>query len=109
MAIHKVTAKEDKPAKKADVLQTEARKTKAPAKAPKVSTPKADTPLLFRPFTALGRYFKGAWQELREVRWPTRRATWGLTIAVLIFTAFFMVLILALDAGYKALFEIILQ
>ncbi len=52
-------------------------------------------------------YFKGAWQELRLVRWPTRKATWGLTIAVLLFSAFFVVFILLIDAGFKYLFEVI--
>ncbi|MEO5950214.1 MAG: preprotein translocase subunit SecE [Candidatus Saccharimonadales bacterium] len=60
------------------------------------------------PFIATGRYFKGAWYELGQVRWPTRRATWGLTGAVLAFSLFFVVLILLLDAGFKYLFDVIL-
>ena len=56
-------------------------------------------------FVALGRYFKGAWIELKQVRWPTRKATWELTAAVLLFTLFFVVLVVILDAGFKALFE----
>ena len=60
------------------------------------------------PFVASGRYFKGAWYELTQVRWPTRRATWGLTGAVLLFSAFFVVMILLLDAGFKYLFDVIL-
>jgi preprotein translocase SecE subunit len=62
-----------------------------------------------RPFIAAGRYFKGAWVELQQVRWPTRQATWGLTGAVLAFTAFFVALILLLDAAFKFLFETILK
>lgn len=64
--------------------------------------------ILLRPFVAAGRYFKGAWVELRQVRWPTRGATWSLTGAVLLFTGFFVVLVLLLDAGFKYLFEQIL-
>lgn len=60
------------------------------------------------PFVAFGRYFKGAWVELRQVHWPTRKATWSLTFAVLAFTAFFILLIVLLDAGFKLLFERIL-
>lgn len=60
------------------------------------------------PFTAFGRYVKGAWQELRQVRWPDRRATWALTLAVLLFTAFFVVIILALDTAFQELFNRIL-
>lgn len=63
----------------------------------------------FKPFVALGGYFKGAWQELREVRWPNRRATWSMTGALLGFTAFFVALILLLDALFKYIFELILQ
>lgn len=56
-----------------------------------------------------GGYFKGAWFELRQVHWPTRRATWGLTGAVLLFSAFFVVFITLLDAGFKYIFEQILR
>lgn len=56
-----------------------------------------------------GGYFKGAWYELRQVRWPDRKATWGLTLAVIIFSIFFAVIILGLDYVFQYLFkEIIL-
>lgn len=57
---------------------------------------------------AIGGYFAGSWHELREVRWPTRRATWVLTLAVIIFTALMVVFILALDFGFEQLFKRIL-
>jgi preprotein translocase subunit SecE len=57
---------------------------------------------------SIGGYFKGAWVELKQVRWPTRRATWGLTVAVVLFTLFFVGMIIGLDAVFKSLFEIIL-
>ena len=60
------------------------------------------------PFKLAAGYFKGAWYELKQVRWPTRRATWGLTGAVLLFSLFFVVLILLLDAAFKYLFDVIL-
>jgi preprotein translocase subunit SecE len=60
-------------------------------------------------FVRIGRYFKGAWTELRLVRWPTRKATWGLTLAVILFSAFFVALILLLDALFKWLFELIIS
>jgi preprotein translocase subunit SecE len=60
------------------------------------------------PFVALGIYFKGAWYELKQVSWPNRKATWSLTAALLVFTAFFVVMILLLDALFKYLFELIL-
>lgn len=60
------------------------------------------------PFAALGRYFAGAWYELKQVRWPNRKATWSLTLAVLLFSAFFVLLILLLDALFKYIFQLIL-
>lgn len=54
-------------------------------------------------------YFAGAWYELKQVRWPTRKATWSLTAAVLGFSAFFVLFILLLDAGFKYLFEQLLK
>jgi preprotein translocase SecE subunit len=60
------------------------------------------------PFRATADYFAGAWYELRQVRWPNRRATWGMTVALLAFTAFFVVLILLLDALFKYVFQLIL-
>lgn len=88
------------------VVEAEVATAAAPAKQPKVKKARKNGGL--RVFGAIGGYFKGAWVELRQVRWPTRRATWGLTGAVLIYTAFFIVLILLLDAGFKYLFELIL-
>jgi preprotein translocase subunit SecE len=72
-------------------------------------TPKRPTPKFLAPFVSLGAYFKGAWFELRQVRWPNRKATWSLTGAVLLFTAFFVVLIILADILFKYLFEIILS
>ena len=61
-----------------------------------------------KPFAPAGRYFKGAWQELKLVRWPNRQATWGLTVAVIAFSLFFLLLIVLLDSAFKALFEFII-
>lgn len=61
------------------------------------------------PLRAIGGYFKGAWQELRQVRWPNRPATWSLTLAVILFSLFFAGIILGLDTAFSYLFkEIIL-
>lgn len=85
--------------------------TVKPAKTPKKVTPAptvSEKKKRTNPIVAIGAYFAGAWYELRQVRWPNRKATWGMTIAVLAFTGFFMVLILLLDALFKYLFELIL-
>lgn len=54
---------------------------------------------------AIGGYFKGSYQELRQVRWPSRKATWGFTIAVIVFTVAMSGLILVLDFGFEQLFK----
>jgi preprotein translocase SecE subunit len=105
------------PAKKATIVSKVTR-IKASDNAPIVKTvksPKKATPTQpmtekksKNPFRAIGAYFAGAWYELRQVRWPNRKATWSLTMAMLVFTGFFVVLILLLDALFKYLFEIIL-
>lgn len=59
--------------------------------------------------SAVGGYFKGAWHELKLVRWPTRSATWAMTVAVLAFTFMFVIVILLLDAGFNWMFEQILK
>lgn len=71
------------------------------AKAEKRATSKS-------PLTAIGRYFKGAWQELKLVRWPDRASTWKMTGALLVFTLFFVVLIVLLDFGFAKLFKVML-
>lgn len=91
--ITRITAKDTKTVEKSD--------RKAPAE--EMTEKKTKNPLVL-----LGRYFKGSWQELKQVRWPTRRATWGLTLAVIIFTAVIAAVILLLDALFKYLFELML-
>ena len=62
--------------------------------------------VLFRPFVALGHYLRDAWQELRQVRWPNRKTTWKMLIAVIIYAALFMVLITVLDLLFSGLFNL---
>ncbi len=63
---------------------------------------------LLSPVTGPIGYVKGSWQELRQVRWPNRKATWSLTLAVIVFTMFFVVVILILDAAFQYLFKEVL-
>ena len=58
-----------------------------------------------KPVKAVGGYFKGSWDELRQVKWPTRRATWAMTLAVILFTWVMAGFILALDYGFEQLFK----
>lgn len=54
---------------------------------------------------AIGAYFKGAVVELKQVKWPNRKASWSLTIAVIIFTTVMSAFILGLDYGFEQLFK----
>jgi preprotein translocase SecE subunit len=53
--------------------------------------------VLLRPIFAIGRYFRNSWRELRQVRWTNRRATWALTLAVILFCLLFAGLIMLVD------------
>jgi preprotein translocase SecE subunit len=99
---------------------TKKKTTKAEATAPAASVKAAKPARVKKPTTGtgirgfgvlgiIGGYFKGAWLELRQVRWPNRRATWSLTGAVLAYSAFFVILVLLLDAGFKLMFDFILK
>lgn len=75
----------------------------------KVKEVKEPTNWFTKALFGTGRYFKGAWIELKQVRWPSRKATWGLTIAVILFSIFFVIIILLLDAFFKYIFELMIK
>lgn len=54
-------------------------------------------------------YFIGAWRELKQVRWPDRKATWSLTFAVIVYSIFFFILVIVLDAIFKYLFDLLVK
>ena len=63
-----------------------------------------------KPFKILGKilwptYFRNSWKELRQVTWPTRRETWQLTLAVIIFSVIFGVIIAVVDFGLDKAFK----
>lgn len=97
--VTRITAKDEAP-KKAKVTAKAATEAKA-VKATEVNEKK-------NIFARIGGYFKGAWIELRQVRWPNRKATWALTVAVIIFSLFFLALIVLLDTFFKYIFELII-
>ena len=65
--------------------------------------------ILFRPFAAFGRYMRDSWREIRQVRWPNRKATWKMVLAVIIYTALFVLLISLLDLFFTWLFSLIIK
>ena len=64
--------------------------------------------ILFRPFVYLWRYLRDSWREIRQVRWPNRKATWKMVLAVIAYTALFVVIISLLDLFFSWLFNLIL-
>ena len=68
--------------------------------------PIKEVKLVARPFVALGRYIRDSWQELRLVRWPDRKATWKMTLAVLVYCAIMMIFVLLLDTLFTYLFNL---
>ena len=110
---HITKIKAGEPSKKAEkIAKPEAKPTPKKAKVKndvKAKEPKTKKPfVLFRPFIALGRYFKESWQEIRQVRWPNRKATWKMVLAVIIYTAIFVAFLVALDALFSLIFNQIL-
>ena len=99
--------------KKVVVKDKKTEKTKrVEAKKAKKSEKKTEgkkTFILFRPFVAFGRYLRDSWREIRQVRWPNRKATWKMVFAVLVYTAIFIILISLLDLFFTWLFSLILK
>lgn len=76
--------------------------TKVAAKPAKATTKKRFGKLKMPRFiSSFFGYFIGAWREIRQVRWPNRRSTWKSTLAVLLFTAFWMIVVLAVDLLFQ--------
>jgi preprotein translocase subunit SecE len=109
--VTRISAKDDKPkAVKAQVVNKKAPTKKSKAvKAPKQKKVRKESKNPFvRTMRSIGGYFAGAWFELKQVHWPTRRATWELTFAVIMFSLFFVVFIVLLDLLFQYLFELII-
>lgn len=74
-------------------------------------------PFKLRPVRFVGRiiskvlflnYFKGAWDEVREVTWPSRKETRQLTQAVFAFAIVFGLIVTIVDYGLDKIFKNIL-
>lgn len=104
--VTRITATDAAPKAKTTKATTSSSTKKVVKKADE--TPKKTTEKRQGIIASIVEYFKGSWAELRQVRWPNRRTTWGLTIAVLIFTVFFVLLITVLDYAFQLLFKQIL-
>jgi preprotein translocase SecE subunit len=98
---------ETKPEKVEKAAAPIAKTTQKPAKNTE-EKPLKEVFILARPFVAFGRYLRDSWREIRQVRWPNRKATWKMTFAVFIYCAIFMVFILVLDALFTFIFDLLL-
>lgn len=101
----KVVAKDKKSAKSQLKKQKEAEKKISVGKKSEQKKPF----ILIRPFVYLGRYIRDSWRELRQVRWPNRKMTWKMVLAVLVYTAIFVAFISLLDLFFSWLFNLILS
>jgi len=93
-----------------EAAQAEADKPQAK---PRLSSARARGRSVFKIFRPLKRplrwlvprYFINAWRELRLVTWPSRRETWRLTGAVVVFAIVFGALVAGVDFGIDKLFK----
>ena len=92
----------DKPVSKAKKLLGGTRRSKNAAGSKKSTSSRRN------PLRAVRSYFVGAWQELKQVRWPDRRSTWAMTGALIAFTVVFVIVILLIDYGFSWLFKLII-
>ena len=97
------TTENSKVAKAAKATKT-AKTTKATTTAKNTKKPF----ILIRPFVYFGRYVKESWQEIRQVRWPSRKTTWKLFLAILVYTLIFAVVIMLLDILFSWLFNTVI-
>jgi preprotein translocase, secE subunit len=100
------TAKELASRAQAEKSNTKTAKTSAKTKTA-ASKPK-NSKSCRNPLSAITGYFRGAWQEIKQVRWPDRRSTWGMVGALIVFTAALFLVIILLDYGFAWLFKLIM-
>jgi preprotein translocase SecE subunit len=50
-------------------------------------------------------YFRGAFQEIRQVRWPNRKETWKMTLSVIVYVVILAVAIILLDVLLQFIFK----
>lgn len=101
--VHKATPREKADARTARGLRkSDNAPTEAEINAQKAEKQKRS---IGNPLKSIWAYFRGAWYELRQVRWPDRANTWKMTGALLLFCAFFVGVILLLDTAFGTMFE----
>lgn len=64
---------------------------------------------VFKPVILFNRYLNNSWLELKKVHWPSRKSTWAMVFAVVGYSLFFLVLVLALDNLFSYIFKLMLK
>ncbi len=100
---------------KVNITKVKAKQTPADTQ-PKQPTTKKSTPETktevktkkLSPIKRLLNYIRDSWNELKLVRWTTRRQTWRMVFAVIVYSLFFFVLVVSLDYVFNQLFKLML-
>ena len=93
---------------RAQAEKSSAKTTKSSAKAKTAASSPKNSKSHRNPLNAITGYFRGAWQEIKQVRWPDRRSTWGMVGALIVFTVALFLVIILLDYGFAWLFKLIM-
>jgi len=51
------------------------------------------------------KYFRDSYAELKKVTWPSRKETWRLFLAIVVFSVVLAALIAVVDFGFEKLIE----
>ncbi|MBR5389327.1 preprotein translocase subunit SecE [Candidatus Saccharibacteria bacterium] len=97
------------PVEKTEKIKLVSKKEKKVKKQDKAKDDGKKPFILLRPFVAFGRYLRDSWRELRQVRWPNRKVTWKMVLAVFVYTALFVTFLVVVDLLFDWLFNIILK
>ncbi|MBR2586867.1 preprotein translocase subunit SecE [Candidatus Saccharibacteria bacterium] len=97
-----------KPVEEAEVIK-KPEKTLKPKKAKKDKSEKKKPFILFRPFIAFGCYLRDSWRELRQVRWPNRKTTWKMVLAVFVYTLLVITFLVLVDLLFDWIFSLLLN
>ena len=100
--ITKIKAKDAKMPEKTEPKPAQKKEATKPAKKDKKPF------ILVRPLVYFFRYLRDSWREIRQVRWPSRKATWKLFFAILIYTLLFGAIIMLLDVFFTWMFNLII-
>lgn len=93
---------------RAQAEKSSAKTTKTSAKTKTAASKSKNSKNHRNPLSTITDYFRGAWQEIKQVRWPDRRSTWGMVGALIVFTAALFLVIILLDYGFAWLFKLIM-